>query len=132
MKTLSTTSAADALGVDRKVLDNVLAREARSLVSAGRRGRNRRLPVAALEQIAVALVLNRDLGVSIARGLELGALILASPASPIAIGGLATLMFDSSRLCRALDLAVGDALESIAEPLRGRPRSSKSVHGSRI
>ena len=114
MKTLSTVSAAVALGVDRKTLDNALAREASSLVL---------IPIAALERIAVAFVLNRDLGVSVAKGLELAELVFAKPSSPVAIGSLATLTFDVSRLRRTLELAIDEALESVAEPARGRPRS---------
>jgi hypothetical protein len=122
MKTLSTVSAAAALGVDRKTLDNVLAREARSLVSTGNRGRSRRIPVAALEQIAVAFVLNRDFGVSLAKGIELAAPIIRSSGSPIPVGSLGMLSFDVAQLRRTLEQAVDEALESVAEPVRGRPR----------
>ncbi|MFI5233168.1 MAG: hypothetical protein ACHQSE_11735 [Gemmatimonadales bacterium] len=104
------------------MLDNALAREARSLFLTGRRGRSRQIPVAALEQIAVAFVLNRDLGVSVAKGIELAQLILASPSAPVAIGSLGALTFDVSRLRRTLELAIDEALESVAEPARGRPR----------
>ena len=123
MKTLSTVSAAAALGVDRKTLDNALAREARSLVLTGRRGRSRQIPVAALERIAVAFALNRDLGISLTRGLEFAERLLNTPSSPVAIGSLGALTFDVPRLRRALELAVDDALESVAEPARGRPRA---------
>ena len=123
MKTLSTASAAIAIGVDRKTLDNALAREASSLVLTGRRGRSRRIPIAALERIAVAFVLKRDLGVSVAKGLELAELVLSEPSSSVAIGSLGRLTFDLPRLRRTLELAVDDALESVAEPARGRPRS---------
>lgn len=123
MKTLSTVSAAAAIGIDRKALDNALAREGRSLILAGRQGRSRQIPVAALERIAVAFVLNRDLGVSIAKGLELAERVLAAPSEPIAIGSLGALTFDVARFRRTLELAVDEALESVAEPPRGRPRS---------
>ena len=123
MKTLSTVSAAAALGVDRKTLDNILAREASSCVSAGNRGQSRRIPVAALDRIAVAFVLNRDLGVSLTKGIEIAGLIIGSPGSPIAIGSLGALTFDIAELRRTLERAVDEALESVAEPARGRPRS---------
>jgi len=126
MKSLSTAAAAAALGIDRKALDNVLAREASSLVASGRRGRSRRIPMAALERIAVALVLSRDLGVGIARGLELAAAIIAAPASSIPAGSLCTVTFEVARLRHALERAVDEALESIAEPVRGRPRRGHS------
>ena len=123
MKTLSTAAAAIALGVSRKTLDNALAREARSLVSAGRRGRSRRVSITALEQIAVAFVLNRDLGVGVARGLELAKVFLERVSQPVPVGSLCAVTFDVARLRHALALAVDEVLESVAEPERGRPRS---------
>jgi hypothetical protein len=123
MKTLSTDVCASALGVDRKVLDNVLAREARSLLPVGTRGRRRRISLDTLEHIAVALILNRDLGVSIATGLELADRIFESPALPVAVGALGALAFDLPRLRHALEFSVNEALESVAERTRGRPRS---------
>jgi hypothetical protein len=123
MRTLSTASAAVALGLDRKTLDNILARECRSIILTGRRGRSRHIPVAVLERIAVAFILNRDLGVSIARGLEIGGQLAASPSSSVAVGSLGRLTFDLLRLRQTLELSIDDALESVAEPPRGRPRS---------
>jgi hypothetical protein len=123
MRTLSTASAAVALGVDRKILDNILARESRSLILTGRQGRSRQIPVAALERIAVAFVLNRDLGVSLARGLEIAEQLVDSPTASVAVGSLGELTFDMARLRRTLDLSIDEALESVAEPVRGRPRS---------
>jgi hypothetical protein len=122
MKALSTDVAAAALGVDRKTLDNLLSREGRSLVGAGARGRRRRIPVEVLELAAIAMILNRDLGVSIAQGLEFASLIVAAPASAIPIGSLGTLTFDLIPLRQALEQSIAEALESTAEPTRGRPR----------
>jgi hypothetical protein len=123
MKTLSTDVSAAALGVDRKTLDNVLAREGRSLIGTGSRGRSRRIPINALEQVAIALILNRDLGVSIAKGLDLADRVLHSPASPVTVGPLSALTFDVPRFRKALELSIAEALESVADPTRGRPRS---------
>jgi hypothetical protein len=123
MKTLSTYTAAVALGVDRKTLDNVLAREARSLIAKGSRGRSRRIPIDALERIAIALVLNRDLAVSVETGLDLAARILESPSNATAIGSLGSLSFDAPRLRKALELAIDEAIESVPQRTRGRPRN---------
>jgi hypothetical protein len=123
MRTLSTASAAVAIGVNRKVIDNILARECRSIILTGRRGRSRQIPVAVLERIAVAFILNRDLGVSIARGLEIGKQLVDSPSSSVAVGSLGQLTFDVERLRQTLELSIDEALESVAEPIRGRPRS---------
>ena len=123
MRTLSTDTSAAALGVDRKMLDNMLAREARSLVPNGRRGRSRLISIDVLERMAIALVLQRDLGVGIATGLELAARILESPSHSTNIGSLGALTFDAARLRAALEHSVSEALESVAERPRGRPSS---------
>ncbi len=123
MKTVSTDAAAFALGVDRKIIDNVLAREGRKLVGRGRQGKSRRISMVALELIAVALILNRDLGVSIARGLQLAVEIVAAPQGRINIGSLSSLTFDLTHLREPLSLAVDDAIEGVAPRTRGRPRA---------
>jgi len=124
MKTLSTNASASALGVDRKTLDNVLARDGRSLIAEGSRGRSRRISIDVLERIAVALILNRDLGVSIAKGLALAEQVIGSPSSPVIVGSLSTLTFDLPRLRKALERSIDEALESVAERIRGRPPGS--------
>jgi hypothetical protein len=124
MKTLSTNASATALGIDRKALDNVLAREGRSLLSAGSRGRSRRISIDMLERIAVALILNRDLGVSIAKGLALAEEVVGSPSSQVTVGLLSTLTFDLPRLRKALERSIDEALEGVAERTRGRPPRS--------
>ena len=43
MRTLSTDAAAVALGIERKALDNILAREGRLLLRKGSRGRSRQI-----------------------------------------------------------------------------------------
>jgi hypothetical protein len=123
LKTLSTDAAAAAIGVDRKTLDNLLAREGRSLLERGRRGRSRRIPVDALIIIATAFILNRDLGVGIANALELAKRVNAEQ-GPVAIGSLTSLAFDVARLREALESSIDEALESVAERTRGRPRAS--------
>jgi hypothetical protein len=119
--TVSTRTAATALGIAPKLLDNVLSREARSLVSPGRQGRERRIAFAALERIAVALILNRDLGVSVARGLELAEQLLREPQGrELSLGSLTTLRFDTAHLRRALESAILEAVDEVVPPRRGR------------
>jgi len=123
MRSLSTDTSAAALGVDRKTLDNLLSREAKSLVPNGSRGRSRRISIAVLERLAITLVLQRDLGVGVAMGLDLAARILESASNSTNIGTLGTLRFDAGRLRKALEHSVDEALESVPERPRGRPRS---------
>ena len=120
---LSTEAAATALGIGKKMLDNALARGARSLIGHGRRGRRRRIPLPVLERLAIAFVLTRDLGVGLARGLDLAERIVNASGAPVPFGSLGELSFNTARLTRALEQSIGEVLESTAEPLRGRPRS---------
>jgi hypothetical protein len=122
MRTFSTDTSAAALGISRKALDNILSREGRGLLARGRQGRSRRIQIDALERITVALILKRDLGVGITRGLQLAAALLVAPGGQAAVGVLGTLTLDVPRLRRTLEIAVDDALEGVAPKLRGRPR----------
>ena len=108
------------------MLDNVLAREARKLVGMGRRGRSRRIPIDALELVAVALILNRDLKVSIAHGLQLAMELVAAPDGRINVGSLAALQFELGHLRATLAAAVDDAIEGVALRPRGRPQQRRS------
>src|ERR1039458_1420103 len=106
MRMLSTDAAALALGIEKKSLDNILSREGRSLLPSGRRGRGRRIPMAALERVAIALILDRDLGVGLANGLELAGKVLGAPTSSIQFGSLGTLSLDVESLRRKLDRSI--------------------------
>lgn len=130
MRNISTHAAALALGVAPKVMDNVLAREARSLAGPGRRGKSRRITFATIERVAIAFVLHRDLGVSIARGLELAAEVLRVPAgAELALGSLTALRFDAARLRLALESAVIDAMSECVPARRGRLPRDTSASG---
>ena len=78
-----------------------------------------------LERIAIALILNRDLGVSVVRGLELADAILQSSALPVPVGTLGGLSFDVRGLRQTLERSIDDALEGVAPPTRGRPDGQK-------
>ena len=123
MKSLTTDVAAAALGIERRKLDNVLSREGRSLIGVGCRGRSRRIPMRVVEHVALALVLGRDLGMGVARALDLAGRILESPGSRVSVGSISMLECDVERLRVALELSVAEALESVAERTRGRPRT---------
>lgn len=126
MLEITSRTAALALGVERKELDNLLVREGQRLLPPGRQGRGRRLSAATLEIIAVALLLKRDLGVSFARGLDLAEQLVAAPGSRVRLGRLGALEFDLPTLRRSLQTAIADAVELIHPPRRGRPTSDKN------
>jgi hypothetical protein len=130
LRSLSTGAAAVVLGVNRKVLDNILTKEANYLLSSSGRGRDRRIGFPALQHIAVAMVLVRDLGVSVNHSLRLAEQILRhSDDGTIALGSLTTVHFDLVQLNRTLEAAVADTLEEFVAPRRGRPPRVRSEVG---
>lgn len=60
----TTTDVAAALGTTTKMVDNLLAREAKHLLSTGKRGKSRLIDESLIEILAIALLLRRDLGTS--------------------------------------------------------------------
>ena len=103
-----TSEAADALGISAKRLDNILTGPARLLVPQGINGRSRTIQLTVIESLAIALLLERDLGISIGRGLALAAQLLQRPTTDIAIGALGSLHFDVARLKSVLQNVLTD------------------------
>lgn len=122
LRNLSTGAAAAVLGVDRKVLDNILTKEASSLLAKGARGRSRKIDFPTLRLVAIALIIVRDVGVSVARGLQLAEQVgVGQEAGSVSLGSLMSLHFDVGQFERALELAVADAMEEYMPRRRGRP-----------
>lgn len=117
---LTTAMASTALGIPKKFLDNILTREASSLLPLGRQGKSRQIPVAAVEQICVALLLQRELGTPIAKSLQIAQQLLEG-AGQAAIGKLGAITFDLPRIRRSLHQAIAQTLEEGSNPTRGRP-----------
>ncbi len=125
---ITTAAAAAALDLDLKSIDNILSREGKHLIRRGKQGVRRRIDDDALAPIAIAIVLKRELGVPLARGLEIGGYLLESGSSNIAVGQLGTLSFDIDALQSHLTTILAEVLEQTALPIRGRPpRSQRSV-----
>lgn len=146
MASYSTTTAAMALGIDRKQLENLLGRCRIPGTSRGRQGRARRLSRDSLLAVAAVLHLQRSLGIPASRAVELlGAGLLAEPAGrsgnpaaggetpgvwPVGAGaglhrGPFLLLVDVSQLERELSHALAEAMEMSPRPQRGRPRDTR-------
>ena len=121
MQKLTTTTAAATLGVDTKALDNILSREASHLVPRGARGKSRRISAHVLELVAVALLLKRDLGIPIARGLDLATKLGESVSGEIQFGRFGILRFNINPLRSAMQQSIADIVEQTVPPERGRP-----------
>lgn len=123
---LTTAMASTALGVPIKFLDNILTREAASLLPLGKQGKSRQIPVAVIEQLCVALLLQRELGTPIAKSLQI-AQQLVEGAGQAAIGKLGAITFDIARVRRSLHQAIAQTLEEGSNPTRGRPRQHQKT-----
>jgi hypothetical protein len=118
---ITTAAAAAVLGIEQKSIDNILSREGKHLIRGGKQGRRRRIDTSVLEPIAIAIVLQRELGVPLSRGLEIGENLLETRARNFAVGRLGTLSFDVDALRFHLTTVLADVLEQTALPKRGRP-----------
>jgi hypothetical protein len=68
-------------------------------------------------------LLNRDLGIPVAKGLELAESLRTSSNREIGIGRLGSLRFDLDRLRPSLEQAIDEAIDEVHPLRRGRPRS---------
>ena len=145
MASYSTITAAIALGVDRKRLENLLLRCRIPGTSRGRQGRARRLSRSSLLALAVVVRLQEELGIPAAHAAELIAGGLLGPgarggrpdpgrpgsrvdlhdpgtaAGPTLHRGPFILSVDMEELDRALASALAEAIEMSPRPRRGRP-----------
>jgi hypothetical protein len=132
MRGYSVATAALALGVEYKWLDNLLSQNKVQGVSQSRQGVQRRLAPAALYVIATVHRLNRGLQIPVATALALAHKLWMPPATGRS-GDDATVLFEGISLTvsraelRALvDDAVVGALEIAPRTKRGRPRRRRA------
>lgn len=121
----STRDVAAALGVPRKVVDNLLSNKVMLFGPTGRRGVSRRISVERAAHLALALLLRRDLGMSVARAAALASDILRAGGDGIRIGALGTIRYDTARLESVVRGALADVIQDQAPVRRGRPRVMK-------
>jgi hypothetical protein len=130
MRAFTVDVAAAALGVDRKYLDNLLARHrpaepnrdgaprAHPAAAPGRQGIRRRLTHGLVLQLAVVIALAHELDVPLAAALRLAT---ALGAEGRVVRGPLTITVDRVALDRALARRLAIAMEGAREPKRGRP-----------
>ena len=123
---VTTAAAAAALDLDLKSIDNILSREGKHLIRGGKQGRRRRIDSSALEPIAIAIVLQHELGVPLGRGLVIGEKLLETRDRNFAVGQLGTLSFDIDALKSHLTAVLAEVLEQTALPKRGRPPRARA------
>ena len=132
MRGYSVATAALALGVEHKWLDNLLSQNKVQGVSQSRQGVQRRLAPGALYVIATIHRLNRGLQIPVGRALELAHDLWRAPGGErsgnpavVPLDGV-SLAVDREELRRLVDEAVAGALEIAPRTRRGRPRRRRT------
>ena len=124
MRAVTTGTAAFVLGVPKKDLDNILSRHVVTGFERGTRGLARRISLASIEQVAVAIDLARDFSIPIPVALTLADRALVSREGIITSpGGHLAIHADLDRIRRDLHSRLAEAIEDVIPPRRGRPAS---------
>lgn len=127
MRAYTVATAALALDVDPKWIDNLLSHHNIPGVAHAQRGTRRRIPPHSIRIIAVARALAADLAIPLHRAVELAIDIDARDQSDIRISDLIVLHLDRDRLHADLARRLDEAAEFAAVPRRGRkPRRSSA------
>lgn len=123
MRAITSQTAARVLEITPKQLDNLLLRiggVASSMEngSRGRRGRERRIPIKTLPELALTLELVTGLGVGIRDGYRIAAALCSGGGHEI---GHLTLGADLDGLMDRIDERLAAAIETTVRARRGRP-----------
>src|SRR5688500_4302948 len=125
MRGYSVATAALALDVDPKWLDNLLSQHRVPGVAQSRQGVQRRVQPAALHLIATASALNRDFQIPVAAALRLAQALWAgvaphdSEAPSEVVQGDLTVSVNRGALRHRMQTALAEALEIAPRPRRG-------------
>lgn len=121
MRSYDVATAALALQVDRKWLDNLIAHHDVVGVERFARGVSRRLSMRALVAAAIARDLQRELAVPAARAVEIATRALAHHHPDLPLAPALSLRIDHAALEREIAHHLVHAMETAAPRRRGRP-----------
>jgi hypothetical protein len=122
MRAVTSGTAAFALGISKKDLDNILSRYPVRGFERGKRGAARRLSLASIEQVAIAIDLTRDYSIPLPTALLLAEEALSSREGVITSPqGHLAIHADLDRIRRGLHEKLSEAIEHVIPPRRGRP-----------
>ncbi len=110
------------MGINRKALDNILARLDLPEAPVGRQGLERRIPVSLLPVLALTSKLVGDLGVSVRPAFALAERLSTGVSTRV---GVIELRADLPELVATLEHRLEHAIESVVRRPRGRPRASR-------
>lgn len=119
MRAVTTATAALAIGVPRKTLDNILARLALPEAPKGRQGVERHLPVSLLPHLYLVAELVTKLELPVILADRVAGRLAAGTA---ALGDHLVLHANPAAVRASLDARLADAIEHVVRRPRGRPR----------
>jgi hypothetical protein len=128
LRAVTAATAATTLKVDRKALDNLLARIGSDLIPRGRQGVERRLSVRTLEELGLSLEIMRSLSVPARESFLLSRQLLRRDdlaqefLGTVELGAHLQLGLDHQAFLTDLNARLASAIESQVRPRRGRPR----------
>lgn len=119
MRAVTTATAAVALGIDRKTLDNAISRLGSAVVPRGRQGLERRIPANLLPVIALAMDISTHLGTPIREAFPLAQRLMAGQRE---LGPRLSIHADVDRIQGEISARLESAIETVVRRPRGRPR----------
>jgi hypothetical protein len=127
MASYSMITAAIALGIDRKRLENLLARaRLPGAISRGRQGRSRRLDRNTLLALATLVELQDRLGIPARVAAGVAAELVSGNSSPHRSGPV-TVAVDLQQIDAELTASLTVAMEMAPRPRRGRPGKERAA-----
>lgn len=121
MRAITTATAAAAIGIQKKALDNLLGRLDLPEAVSGRQGVDRRIPVTLLPELLLAVEISEQLGVSVRAAFELARRLSDGP---IDLGPYLNLRADFAAVRGEVEEQLEVAIETVVRKRRGRPRST--------
>ena len=121
MRAVTTATAAVALGLQKKALDNLLGRLDVPEAASGRQGVERRIPVSLLPQLLLTAELSNLLDMPIRSAFALARRLVAGD---VAAGPFLQLRVDTESITAEIDRQLEVAIETVVRRPRGRPRAS--------
>ena len=123
MRAITSQTAAQVLEITPKQLDNLLLRiggvaSSTESGSKGRQGRERRIPIRTLPELALTLELVAELGVGVRDGFRIAAALCSGQDHVV---GHVTLGADLEGLRDRIDQRLAAAIETTVRAKRGRP-----------
>jgi len=119
MRAVTTATAAVALGIDRKTLDNAISRLGSAVVPRGRQGLERRIPANLLPVIALAMDISSHLGTPIREAFPLAQRLMVGQRE---LGPRLSIHADVDRIQGEISARLESAIETVVRRPRGRPR----------